>query len=234
MHRKKESRLSKWLWRIGITLGLLLGLALVFNEQIKVFVVNYMTQSTLKDVTKDSVDRNKKKKASYDFDQVTPLDLKTVSTAVTNASKDAIGMMAIPSVNIRVPILEGLANNNMVLGAGTMKPNQKMGEANYALAGHSMNQRYGPLLSPLDYAKVGDLIYITDMSHVYIYKMTIKETIDMSHVEVVDDVPGKKLITLITCEVLTGTEDDRIFVRGELQKVEKATNSNIKVFEEKA
>ncbi|WP_179394579.1 class A sortase [Lacticaseibacillus absianus] len=233
MAKRKKSSVKTWVWRVCLTLGLLIGLAMVFNEQIKLFFVDRMSQSTMQTVTQKSVKANEKKKATYDFDAVSALDLTTVSKAMTDASKDAIGMLAVPSVKIYLPVLQGLSNTHMATGAGTMKPGQKMGEGNYALAGHSIMKRTGPLMSPLDYTKVGDMVYLTDMTHVYTYKITEKKTIDMSHVEVVDDVPGKKLVTLITCEALTNSNADRVYVRGELQKVEAATDKTIKIFEKK-
>ncbi|WP_164512050.1 class A sortase [Lacticaseibacillus daqingensis] len=230
MAKNKRSRVKTWAWRICLTLGLVLGLAMVFNEQIKLFIVNQMTQSTMKTVTKDSVKANQKKAASYDFDAVEALDLTTVSKAMMDGSKDAIGMLAVPSVNIHVPVMQGVSNAHMAVGAGTLKPNQQMGEGNYALAGHSV-QTSGTILSELHSVQVGDLIYLTDMTKVYTYKAILRTRIDMSQVSVIDDVPGKKLITLITCETLTSSSKDRVYVRGELQSVTDATDKTIKVFE---
>lgn len=231
--KKTSSRAKTWVWRVCLTLGLLLGLAMVFNEQIKLFFVDRMSQSTMAKVSKKTVKANAKKKATYDFDAVSALDLTTVSQAMTDASKDAIGMLAVPSVKIYLPVLQGLSNTHMATGAGTMKPGQKMGEGNYALAGHSIMKRTGPLMSPLSFAAVGDLVYLTDMTNVYTYKITIKKTVDMSHTEIVDDVPGQKLVTLVTCEAQTQTSTDRVYVRGVLQSVAKATNKTIRVFEKK-
>nr|WP_125584356.1 class A sortase [Lacticaseibacillus jixianensis] len=225
---KRASKAKTWAWRVFLTLGLLVGLALVFNEQIKLFVVDWMSRTTLNAIDKNTVDKNSKKKATYDFSKVNDLDLGTVGNAAMN-TKNAIGMIAVPKVSLRLPIMKGLANDNLSVGAATMTADQKMGEGNYALAGHDTSHK-GVLFSPLGYVKKGDNVYITDLKNVYRYKVTLKKNVDQYEVQWVDPVPGKRLITLITCEVTTATRADRIMVRGELTKVTKATAKHLKVF----
>ncbi|MFD1441062.1 MULTISPECIES: class A sortase [Lacticaseibacillus] len=227
-HSKKSSRAKTWAWRVFLTLGLVVGLALVFNEQIKLFVVDWMSRSTLSTLDQKVVAKNNKKKATYDFSKVNDLDLGTVGNAAMN-TKNAIGMIAIPKVSLHLPIMKGLANDNLSVGAATMTADQKMGEGNYALAGHDTSHK-GVLFSPLGYVKAGDNVYLTDMKNVYRYKVTLKKNVDQYEVHWVDPVPNQKLITLITCEVNTATRADRIMVRGELTKVSKATNKRLKVF----
>lgn len=72
-----------------------------------------------------------------------------------------IGKIAVPAVGLKLPIFEGINDNNLLRGAGTMKENEKMGEGNYALAGHHMNNP-DILFSPLAKAQVGELVYLTD------------------------------------------------------------------------
>lgn len=225
---KKSSKAKTWAWRIFLTLGLMIGLALVFNEQIKLFVVDWMSRSTLNAVDKKTIAKNNKKKATYDFSKVNDLDLGTVGNAAMN-TKNAIGMIAIPKVSLHLPIMKGLANDNLSVGAATMTADQKMGEGNYALAGHDTSRK-GVLFSPLGYVKTGDNIYLTDMKNVYRYKVTLKKNVDQYKVHWVDPVPNQKLITLITCEVSTASRADRIMVRGQLKKVSKATKKQLKIF----
>ena len=53
-----------------------------------------------------------------------------------NKNLPVIGAIAIPSVEINLPIFKGLSNVALLTGAGTMKENQVMGKNNYALASH--------------------------------------------------------------------------------------------------
>ena len=110
-----------------------------------------------------------------------------------------------------------------------MKADQKMGEGNYALAGHYMTNQ-GILFSPLKNVKQDDIIYITDMKKVYSYKVTSKQVVNETQVQWIDDVAGKKLITMVTCASPTEGEVDRIIIQGQLQSVKKATKQDLKVF----
>ena len=57
-------------------------------------------------------------------------------------------------------------------------------------------------------------IYTTDTRQTYVYRITDIFEVDPSDVSVIEDVPNKKLITLITCTDLQATK--RLVVRGEL------------------
>ncbi|MDE3283090.1 MULTISPECIES: class A sortase [Lacticaseibacillus] len=227
--KQQPPRKHRWLWRTIFTLGILLGLALVFNEPIKLFVVDHLSQTTMAHIDRDTVDKNEKKHATFDFKGVKALDINTVGNAAITRNLHPIGKIAISSVNLKLPILKGLSNDNLSAGAGTMKADQKMGEGNYALAGHYMTNQ-GILFSPLKNVKKGDTVVITNMKHIYTYKVTTKQIVNETQVQWIDDVAGKKLITLVTCASPTEGEVDRIIVQGELQSVKDANSQNLKIF----
>ena len=113
-----------------------------------------------------------------------------------------IGGIAIPDLKVNLPIFKGLDNAGLYYGAGTMKENQVMGENNYALASHHVFGMTGSsqmLFSPLERAKAGMKIYLTDKNKIYTYVITQVQTVEPEHVEVIDDEPGKTEITLVTC-----------------------------------
>ncbi|MCT4386117.1 class A sortase [Lacticaseibacillus paracasei] len=228
-NKKQPPRKHRWLWRTIFTLGILLGLALIFNEPIKLFVVDHLSQWTMAQVDRDNVTKNEKRKATFDFKGVKALDINTVGNAALNRDLHPIGKVAIRSVGLKLPIFKGLSNENLSAGAGTMKADQKMGEGNYALAGHYMTNQ-GILFSPLKNVKQDDIIYITDMKKVYSYKVTSKQVVNETQVQWIDDVAGKKLITMVTCASPTEGEVDRIIIQGQLQSVKKATKQHLKVF----
>ncbi|MFD1484621.1 class A sortase [Lacticaseibacillus baoqingensis] len=231
MAKHKSSRKRVWLWRVLLTLGLLVGLALVFNEQIKLFVVDHLTQTTMQKIDANTVKKNQKTPGNFDFKSVKALDVSTVGKAAATANqRNAIGKIAIPAVNLKLPILKGLSNSNLSTGAGTMKPDQQMGQGNYALAGHYMTDR-GILFSPLKNVQVGNTVYLTDMAKVYTYKVATKTTVNETQVQWINDVAGKKLVTLITCASATEGETNRIMVQGALTKTTKATTKTLAVFD---
>lgn len=211
MASKKHPGL-KWLGRGLFVLLIALSLALIFNEQIK----SWLVSSYSPEVTAKSVKQNAKKKSDFNFSKVKSLDFQTVSKARMNKSAiHVIGSIAIPSVDLYLPIGKGVSNETLALAAGTMKADQQMGTGNYALAGHHMI-KHGALFSPLYYkSKVGQMIYLSDAKHIYAYKTSERTFIKATDVQVIDDVPGKKLVTLITCDK---TGAGRLMIRGTYQQ----------------
>ena len=87
------------------------------------------------------------------------------------------------------------------------------------------------LFGPLAKAKVGAKIYLTDGKKVYVYKTTVKTTVNKSEVQYIYDVPGKKMLTLVTCASGEDNEVDRTIIQAELVRVEEANKTNLKYFE---
>ncbi|MCY9806036.1 class A sortase [Lentilactobacillus senioris] len=135
-----------------------------------------------------------------------------------NSNYYPAGRLMIPAVGLYLPIGIGVSNAVLVRGAGTLKPDQKMGEGNYALAGHYMTNTH-ILFSPIKRVQKGNRIIITDMKKVYTYRAISNQIVDKDDVEVLDDQPGRKLITLITCASWRWNEPDRIVVQGKLQSI---------------
>ncbi|MGY3765516.1 class A sortase [Vagococcus vulneris] len=166
--------------------------------------------------TAKDIEANKKKEATFNFDNVQSLDFNLVAEARKNtANMHVLGGIAIPSVELNLPIFKGISNYSIAVGAGTMKEDQIMGQGNYGLASHYM---YDPklLFAPLVRVEKGSSIFLTDLEYIYEYKVTMKEYVEPTRVEVIDDVPGKRMVTLVTCDV---TGANRLIVQGELVKV---------------
>ncbi len=71
------------------------------------------------------------------------------------------------------------------------------------------------LFSPLDRAKAGMKIYITDKEHVYTYVITSVETVTPDRTDLIEDTEGVTEITLVTCEDAAAT--NRTIVKGTLE-----------------
>lgn len=211
MQSKKHPGL-KWLGRGLFAILIIISLALIFNEQIKSWLVSSYSPT----VTATSVKKNAKKKSDFNFSKVKSLDFQTVAKARMNKNSiHVIGSIAIPSVKLYLPIGNGVSNETLALAAGTMKADQQMGSGNYALAGHHMI-KHGALFSPLYYkSKVGQMIYLSDAKHIYAYKTTTRKFIQATDVQVINDVPQKKLVTLITCDK---TGAGRLMIQGTYQQ----------------
>lgn len=189
--------MKKFFSIFGTIVLLIVALALIFNEPIKEYAVNYMANQHMTQLTAKKARENEKKKGEYDFSKVKSISASQVAKASVNNSAASIGKMAVPAVNLYLPIVKGLSDDALSTGGGTMKKYQKMGKNNYALAGHYMTNK-GALFSPLENAQLGDLVYITDMKHVYTYKINFKKIVAPTAVYLLDD--GKDpILTLITC-----------------------------------
>lgn len=179
---------------------LLIGLLLVFINPIQSAIIAHLSdQLNTTDYSTEDIEENKNAAADFEFEAVQSLSIGEVLKAQTKLDNmPVIGSIAVPSVDMQLPIVKGVGNAALAVGAGTMKPTQKLGEGNYALAGHYFDEK-DILFSPLYNAKVGDMIYLSDLKNVYEYKLTTKEIISATDVFVIDDIPDKTVLTLITC-----------------------------------
>ena len=91
-----------------------------------------------------------------------------------------------------------------------------MGEGNYGLASHRMFDE-SLLFTPLDHVKVGDKIYLTDLSKIYVYQAINNQRVSPDRVDLLDVVPGKCLVTLVTCGEMSG--ETRRVIQGELKEI---------------
>ena len=222
-HRKMKKNNRKNIL-INILAGflILISLALIFNAQIRdIFMVWNTNKYQVSQVTKEKIEENKETEGNFDFDSVKSISSEAVLAAQWDAQQlPVIGGIAIPEVEINLPIFKGLDNVNLFYGAGTMKADQKMGEGNYSLASHHIftaenaNQM---LFSPLVNAKAGMKIYLTDKDKVYTYEIREVKHVTPDRVDEIEDRDGIKEITLVTCVDYDATE--RIIVKGDFKEV---------------
>lgn len=190
---------------------LVIGLALVFNSQIQ----NTITSWLQKQASEQKITASEKKIANFDFRKVKNLKFSdTISASFTD--ENVIGKIAIPSLNIHLGIYEGVSNSVLAKGVGTMKKDQKMGEGNYALAGHNMDNNSNTLFTPLSKAKTGMHVYLYDTKNKYDYVLTDIKVIYSTEVQYIYDTGNQKLLTLITC---AEKGKKRYMLRGELVRV---------------
>lgn len=166
---------------------------------------------------KNNLLENKDDLELFDFGDVSSIDINELKKAKLDKSK-VIGVVYVPSVGIKMPIMYGATHKNMLVGTGTLKPNQEMGKGNYSIASHNHPNK-NMLFAPIRRIESGQKMYITDLDNVYIYSMVEKEVIEPSRVDVIEDKEGKEELTLVSCYSSDGS--DRIYVTGELDEVVK-------------
>ena len=221
-NKKKKKKRRNLLTNILAVFLILLSLVLIFNSKIRnMFMVWNTNKYQVSQVTKEKIEENKEAEGNFDFDSVKSISSEAVLAAQWDAQQlPVIGGIAIPEVEINLPIFKGLDNVNLFYGAGTMKPNQKMGEGNYSLASHHIftaENASQMLFSPLVNAKAGMKIYLTDKDKVYTYEIREVKHVTPDRVDEIDDREGINEITLVTCVDYDATE--RIIVKGDLKDI---------------
>ena len=216
-NKKKKKKRRNLLTNILAVFLILLSLVLIFNSKIRnMFMVWNTNKYQVSQVTKEKIEENKEAEGNFDFDSVKSISSEAVLAAQWDAQQlPVIGGIAIPEVEINLPIFKGLDNVNLFYGAGTMKPDQRMGEGNYSLASHHIftaENASQMLFSPLVNAKAGMKIYLTDKDKVYTYEIREVKHVTPDRVDEIEDREGVKEITLVTCVDYNATE--RIIVKG--------------------
>ena len=219
---KKKNKRKNLLINILAGFLILLSIALIFNAKIRdIFMVWNTNKYQVSQVSKEKLEENQDTEGNFDFDSVKAISSEAVLSAQWDAQQlPVIGGIAIPEVEINLPIFKGLDNVNLFYGAGTMKPNQKMGEGNYALASHHIftaENASQMLFSPLANAKEGMKIYLTDKEKVYTYVIREVKHVTPDRVDEIEDREGINEITLVTCVDYNATE--RIIVKGDFKEV---------------
>lgn len=210
----------------------LVGLALIFNQPIKNFLLKLSKDDyQVAAISRDQIADGLAQEATFDFEQVKPVDLDAVIRAqLSGKVLPVIGGVAVPSIEVQLPIFKGLNNDALLFGAGTFDPNQKMGEGNYSLASHRIEDTT-ILFTRLDEVKLEETVYLTDLENIYTYTVTVSKRIEPTEVEVLDVIEGKTMVTLITCGEREGVT--RWLVQGKLSgitSVKKATKEMLAAF----
>lgn len=106
----------------------------------------------------------------------------------------------VPSVNIKVPVLEGTDSKVLQVSAGHFEGTGSLGHGNYCIAGHN-STIYAEIFNDLDQIKIGDEMYLIDTDENrtrYTYVVTEYNIVDPCAVEVLNDY-GDDRLTVISC-----------------------------------
>ena len=184
----------------------------VYLNQQDVAVANY----TAEELQENASDQSN---GQFDFNEVRNVSAAEVNQVRSDiesgeADLDILGAVAIPDANLNTTVIKGLSDAAMVSGAGTMFPYQVMGQGNYALASHRIGYGTDILLNNISSVTVGDKIYLTDLTNVYVYETFFVEAVNPDQVQYISqEVTGDPIITLMTC---TADLTQRWIVQGNL------------------
>ncbi|MFE0441581.1 class A sortase [Aerococcus sp. NPDC058936] len=182
------------------------------NQQ-DVAVANY----TAEELQENASDQSN---GQFDFNEVRNVSAAEVNQVRSdiesgNADLDILGAVAIPNANLNTAVIKGMSDAAMVSGAGTMFPDQVMGQGNYTLTSHHIGYGTDILLNNIsDSVTVGDKIYLTDLTNVYVYETFFVEAVNPDQVQYISqEMTGDPIITLMTC---TADLTQRWIVQGNL------------------
>ncbi len=201
---------------------IIVGIILILTPTIKNQIIKHNIKNKseiVETITHEEIIQNIETDAEFDYEAIEDVGIaSTIIGSINFDSKSMIGQLFIPDLDINLPILKGVTNANLLAGATTMVPEQKMGEGNYPLAGHKMKQKnllFGSLMD----IEVGTTVYITDKKTIYEYKIYDIIVVSDTAMEMLDnnraEERGKPIISLMTCYYSSKT-GKRFFALGEL------------------
>lgn len=204
--------------QISLILLYVLAVTLLFLPFLKQALLIYQTDNVTLKTSPLHISEE-----SVALEAVQPPDLADVLAFKKTAVFKESGGITLPAVGISVPVFNGVTNQELLVGAGSLFPERSPQDHNFVLIGHHLgreNLLFGKLLQ----VKLGDSIYLRYENNFYHYKVKETKLVHQSELQVLDD-HNQTEITLITCDKPTQTQW-RYVVYGKL--VQNNTQSQIK------
>lgn len=201
---------------------IIIGIIFLMMPSINKMIIKKNTKSKIDiidSISHEEIKENMEIEVEYDYSSIEDVGVtSTLFGSLNFDNKSIIGQLVIPDLEINLPILKGVNNANLAVGAATMVPEQKMGEGNYPLAGHKMKQKdilFGSLMD----IELDSIVYMTNKEMVYEYKIydiqVVPDTAFYMLEEKEAEKRGKPIISLMTCYYSSKT-GKRFFALGEL------------------
>lgn len=150
------------------------------------------------------------------FDFTTLRSLNSVEfLSLDHQELPTVGSLSIPTLKMELPIYNGISDENMYFGAGTMRPIQKMGVSNYVIGSHIVPTNNELLFGPLMKIRMKDKIYLTDLEKTYIYEVDEIKTVNAIKNTDLFDATDEAIVTLIT---FNQKGNAHVIVQGTLQQ----------------
>lgn len=129
---------------------------------------------------------------------------------------NAIATIKIPSIKLKLPVLEGATQKNLKYAAAHLKETAAIGEVgNSAIAAHRMRAK-GRLFNRLNEIKVNDKIIIETSGKTFTYTVNKISIVEPTDVSVLNYNKTDKRLTLITCDPVVDPTH-RLIVHAEMK-----------------
>ncbi len=196
---------------------LFISMPFIKNQLIKENVDKNM--KLVEEISYEEIEINESREAIFDYSSVRDVSFTTILNNRSKVDYDyLVGYITIDQLNIDLPILKGVTDANLLVGASTMKEDQLMGKGNYTLAGHYISDKktlFGPLLD----IEIGTIVKISNKSTVYEYEIFDTRIVPDTAMYMLEDSRADKrrkpIISLMTC-YYTSRNGQRFFALGEL------------------
>lgn len=131
----------------------------------------------------------------------TPSATGPAMTSVSEAeAADAIGIIEIPKIEVRLPILNDVDDESLDAGVGHFPETALPGEqGNTAIAGHR-SYKFGRKFNRLNELEINDSITIIRNKRRFDYLVTEIKVVEPDEISVLDQPEKGRFLTLITCE----------------------------------
>lgn len=133
-----------------------------------------------------------------------------------NVNEDVICYLDIPKISVYLPVYYGTSEDVLKKGCGYIEHTSlPVGgtDSNAAISGHT-GLPGAALLSELDQLVEGDVFYIHVLGEILAYEVELVDVVAPEDSEDLKIVPGRDLVTLVTCTPY-GINSHRLIVRGE-------------------
>ncbi|WEV66884.1 class C sortase [Bifidobacterium sp. ESL0769] len=143
--------------------------------------------------------------------------------SLLNEGKGVMGVIQIPKISLKLPIYHGTSDEVLDKGVGHLYGTSlPVGGAstNAVLTGHRGRPNMA-LFTRLDQLDKGDVIYLNTLNHVIGYQITSIHVVKPSDTHLYTVVPGKDLVTLMTCTPY-GVNTQRLVLTAERRPIPKA------------
>lgn len=201
---------------------ILIGLVFISAPYLSNSLLRYRVNKNIdiaKEITPEEIEQNELREATFDYSSIQDVSVSSIIIGDYDLdNKSIIGHLVIDDLNINLPILKGVTDRNLMIGATTMVDGQEMGKGNYTLSGHYRNDRktlFGPLLD----IKKGSIVKITNKKFVYEYEIYETTIVPDTSMYMLDQDRksdnGNPIISLMSC-YYTSKNGKRFFALGEL------------------
>lgn len=214
------------------TLLITAGILLLLSPRLTSWWIDYHSNQNVaatEEMSAQSLQDNLKRESDFDFDAIEEISpTGALSNGNTVDESLIVGRLFIPSIDLNLTVYNGVNNQILNAGVGTMRPDLTMGEGNFPIAGHYASTK-NVLFADLTSVSMDGAIFLTDNEKTYEYRVYNTKIVDPSEIEwIYDEVSeerGKPVLSLMNCYYVDGKNSgDRYFVFAELVDVQDNNN----------